>query len=86
MFSPAEVRALSSAGQLPPPLEDHPPGDAGCIFRGPRGCSAEVEARPVRCLLYVCDELSAELSVEPEALHAVRAGRVALRDAFEALA
>jgi len=61
IFSPEEVAALRLGGtrtrDWKPPTSDH----AGCVFRGPRGCSLAPEDRPSICLRYVCLELRHEL-------------------------
>ncbi|MCA9604463.1 MAG: hypothetical protein KC619_02640 [Myxococcales bacterium] len=62
VFAPPEVRVIKLAG-VAPPTEPAADGDphAGCIFRGSRGCSLAPEARPAKCLVYVCHELRHEL-------------------------
>jgi hypothetical protein len=63
LFDDHEVAALALAGTRPADLT--PPGGddlhAGCVFRGPRGCTLDVAHRPGRCVLYVCDSLRREL-------------------------
>jgi len=85
VFTQGEVRAMKIAGIRPPvePASDGAP-QAGCIFRGARGCSLPPEARPARCLVYVCHELRQELEPSPRAarIHALRAE---LDDAFAEL-
>lgn len=74
VFTQAEVRAMKLAG-IAPPLEPAADGadEAGCLFRGARGCSLEPAGRPARCVVYVCAELRAELDgAEPEGIHELR--------------
>jgi len=75
VFTQAEVRAMKLAGIAPPlaPAEDGA-DEAGCLFRGARGCSLEPAARPARCVVYVCAELRAELDEgeRSERIHALR--------------
>ncbi|HUS28794.1 MAG TPA: hypothetical protein VMZ53_09795 [Kofleriaceae bacterium] len=63
LFDSPELAALVHAGTrvadlAPPSRTDH---HAGCAFRGAHGCSLDVEARPSRCVHYVCDGLRHEL-------------------------
>lgn len=62
VFTAPEVRAIKLAG-IGAPSEPASDGDprGGCIFRGARGCSLTPEARPTKCLVYVCHELRHEL-------------------------
>jgi hypothetical protein len=92
VFTPPEVRAMKLAG-LPPPSEPAASGDedAGCLFRGATGCSLPAEARPARCIVYVCHELRIELEddFEPEAFERIQQLRRELEETFarfEALA
>ena len=66
VFTRAEVRAIKVAG-LPAPNAPAEGGAkaAGCLFRGPKGCSLPTEQRPARCLIYVCLELRDELRARP---------------------
>lgn len=66
VFTRAEVRAIKLAG-VPPPTEPAEGGaaEAGCLFRGPRGCARPPEGRPAKCLVYVCHELRIELEDTP---------------------
>jgi hypothetical protein len=62
VFTQPEVRAMKLAGLSPPSEPAHDGAyRAGCIFRGSQGCSLAAEARPARCLHYVCHELRIEL-------------------------
>jgi hypothetical protein len=65
VFVPHEVASLKIAGtaakRLKAPLSDH----AGCVFRGPAGCSLEAEDRPNICVLYLCIDLRQELRQSP---------------------
>lgn len=61
VFTDDEVAALrlsgTTPGRLVPPVSDH----AGCVFRGPEGCSLDPADRPNICVRYVCRELEGEL-------------------------
>ena len=61
VFTDDEVAVLKLTGtttsKLTPPAGDH----AGCVFRGPEGCSIDVADRPSICVRYVCRELEGEL-------------------------
>jgi hypothetical protein len=61
IFAPLDVAALKLSGtalrRLRPPRTDH----AGCVFRGPLGCSLEPGDRPTICVRYVCLDLRQEL-------------------------
>jgi hypothetical protein len=61
VFTDDEVAALRLSGTTParlaPPVSDH----AGCVFRGPEGCSLDVADRPNLCVRFVCRELEGEL-------------------------
>lgn len=84
IFSPEEVAALKMGGTRArdwrAPQSDH----AGCVFRGPTGCSLEPEDRPSICLRYLCLELREELRAEPEWEGVSRIG-AELRDTYAAL-
>lgn len=68
VFSPVEVRALRLAG-VDAPSEPAEGGhaDAGCLFRGPSGCSLSPAARPSVCAVYVCLDLGDELDRRDDA-------------------
>jgi len=53
----ALVHAGTRVGNLVAPRTDH----AGCAFRGPTGCTLELDHRPARCVHYVCNTLRREL-------------------------
>lgn len=61
IFAPEEVAALKLARtggrRWRPPRSDH----AGCVFRGPQGCSLAAADRPTICVRFVCVELRQEL-------------------------
>ena len=61
VFTDDEVCTLVLSGTkglwLRPPRSDH----AGCVFRGPSGCSLRPEDRPNICLRYLCKALVDEL-------------------------
>ncbi len=63
LFDDNELAALAHAGTRAHDLSPPPGSDthAGCAFRGPRGCTLEVEHRPGRCVHYICDTLRREL-------------------------
>lgn len=88
VFTQPEVRAIKMAG-VPPPTAPAEDGDerAGCLFRGSRGCALEPEARPARCLEYVCLDLRVELE-DREGFDGIQALRRELADTiarFEAI-
>lgn len=62
IWSAEQVRTLKIAGtranNLEPPRSDH----AGCVFRGPEGCSLAAEDRPTLCVRYVCMALRREIT------------------------
>ena len=61
VFSPQAIAALALVGVKPRDLQES--GDeVGCIFRGAKGCTLSVEARPALCVHYICSDLMAELS------------------------
>ncbi len=82
VFTQAEVRAIKMAG-VPAPSEPAEDGDAhaGCIFRGAQGCSISTDARPSRCLVYVCHDLRIELE-DTERYERIQALRRELNDTF----
>lgn len=61
LFTNDELAALklagTTAGKLSPPHSDL----AGCVFRGPTGCSLSVDDRPNICVRYLCRTLEREL-------------------------
>lgn len=84
VFTPDEVHALKLAGVRARDLVA-PEGDlAGCVFRGPLGCSLAPEQRPTVCLVYTCAELKDELGARADAgrVHALRAELHQTFDAF----
>jgi hypothetical protein len=83
VFTPGEVHALKLGGTRARDLRP-PEGDqAGCAFRGERGCSLAPEDRPTVCLVYACAELKAELR-DAGAAARVNALRAELFATFEA--
>ncbi|AKT41210.1 hypothetical protein [Chondromyces crocatus] len=82
VFTDDEVAALRFAGtshfDLMPPHAAH----AGCVFRGPTGCSLRPEHRPNICVRYLCRELEDELR-ERGQLSAVKALSAELGRAFK---
>jgi hypothetical protein len=85
VFTQPEVRAMKMAG-LAPPMEPAETGDeqAGCLFRGATGCSLSPDARPARCVVYVCHDLRFELedAFEPEAFERIQKLRRELEETF----
>ncbi len=65
VFTPDEVAALKWGGTRVRDWEPPSGEQAGCAFRGPRGCSLAPEHRPTLCLRYICMELRSELRAEP---------------------
>jgi hypothetical protein len=63
LFGDGELPALVHAGtrqrDLTPPAGSD--AHAGCAFRGPTGCTLDVEHRPARCVHYTCQTLRREL-------------------------
>jgi len=61
VFTDDELASLAIAGTrmrtLQAPRSDH----AGCVFRGPTGCSIDPADRPSICARYVCLDLAREL-------------------------
>ncbi|MEZ4224257.1 MAG: hypothetical protein R3B13_25130 [Polyangiaceae bacterium] len=61
LFTDDELAALklsgTTAGKLSPPQSDF----AGCVFRGPTGCSLSVDDRPNICVRYLCRTQEREL-------------------------
>ncbi|MCB9558383.1 MAG: hypothetical protein H6707_19870 [Deltaproteobacteria bacterium] len=64
LFDDQELALLAAADCAPTTLRavDRQPEDAGCIFRGEAGCTLPATSRPTACLMYICDELGAELA------------------------
>ena len=63
VFSDDELFALTIAGTAPRHLQT-PTGDqAGCAFRGERGCTLSPVDRPNVCVRYLCRDLRTELHV-----------------------
>lgn len=87
VFTDDELAALRLSGTSPARLRA-PEGDhAGCVFRGPRGCSLEVADRPAICVRYVCRELEDELRARGDAGELKRAAAEigALQERFSRL-
>lgn len=63
LFDDHELAALALGGTRPADLVPPAGNDlhAGCVFRGPRGCTLDVAHRPGRCVLYLCELLRREL-------------------------
>ncbi len=61
LFSQDEVAALKLAGSAPAKMQPPRQVHAGCMFRGPRGCSLTPSDRPSICVRYCCIELRQQL-------------------------
>ncbi len=83
LFDDDQLAALAQAGTRPrhlvPPRHDD---QAGCAFRGSRGCTLELEHRPVRCVHYICDTLRHELHDRGQ-LDAIEARRAELHHTMQ---
>ncbi len=82
VFTQAEVRVLTMAGIAPmkEPAQDGAE-NAGCLFRGSKGCTLDAESRPARCVEYVCHELRMELE-QTERYETIQALRRELTETF----
>jgi hypothetical protein len=67
VFADHEVAALALAGVNPRHLRPPSSERAGCLFRGPTGCSLDPAHRPNVCARYICRELAAELGARGDA-------------------
>ena len=66
VYSSDEIAALRLSGTRPHHLFA-PQGDhAGCVFRGPRGCSLPPAHRPNICVYFLCSALTRELAARGE--------------------
>lgn len=87
IWSAPEVAALKLGGtkarELTPPAGDH----AGCVFRGPTGCSLAPADRPNLCVRFLCISLRAELLASPAwpTISALAAELARTQRRFEAL-
>ena len=61
LFTDHELAALRLAGTTAAALTPPRAHQAGCVFRGPKGCSLKVAHRPCLCVRFVCGELRREL-------------------------
>ncbi len=61
LFDDVEVAALRAGGTRLRDLRGGPPEPAGCLFRGPAGCTLPPRHRPNRCLRYMCRDLQRDL-------------------------
>ncbi len=61
LFTDHELAALRLAGTTAVALKPPRAAQAGCVFRGPKGCSLKVADRPCLCVRFVCSELRSEL-------------------------
>lgn len=85
IFSDAELAALALAGTTPGRLSPPRAEVAGCVFRGPSGCSLPVRDRPNVCVSHLCRELLAELA-EREDRREIAALKAELVRSFERFA
>ncbi len=61
LFDELELAALYASGSRPRHLRPPRAPVAGCIFRGPRGCSLPPRHRPNKCLRFLCRDAQREL-------------------------
>ena len=81
VFAKSEIAALALTGTRP--RDCIPSGeDAGCAFRGARGCVLDVRHRPSVCVHYICRDLMREVSEEGVVAEVVVA-QDRLREAME---
>ncbi|MBK9001854.1 MAG: hypothetical protein IPM35_39530 [Myxococcales bacterium] len=85
IFSDAELASLALAGTTPGSLTPPRAELAGCVFRGPSGCSLPVRDRPNVCVSHICRELQTELA-EREDRRDIAALKAELVRAFERFA
>jgi len=60
LFRQEELACLRASGTLPTHLRPPRGVHAGCVFRGPKGCSLAPEHRPNLCVRYACKMLREE--------------------------
>ncbi len=61
VFTEIEIASLRIAGTRPSHFRAPSSDQAGCVFRGPTGCSLPPEHRPNICVRYLCRKLRQEL-------------------------
>lgn len=61
LFDELELATLDGAGTRPRHLRPPRTDAAGCIFRGPTGCSLPPRHRPNKCLRFLCADAQREL-------------------------
>ena len=61
LFTDDELAALRLAGTTTAQLKAPHASRAGCVFRGPQGCSLTAAHRPCLCVRYTCRDLQSEL-------------------------
>jgi hypothetical protein len=66
LFPDDELAALALANTSPFALRAPRGEQAGCVFRGPTGCSLAAVDRPNLCVRYTCRTLEPELGERPE--------------------
>jgi hypothetical protein len=62
LFTEVEIVCLTLSGTRARHLRPKQGRQAGCLFRGPGGCSLSFEDRPNRCVSYLCNDLMRELA------------------------
>lgn len=82
LFSDDELAALRLAGTRPADLRCPSSDIAGCVFRGPDGCTLEPRHRPNQCVSHICHDLVQELHSKGR-LEAVEDLREALDATFQ---
>lgn len=60
VYSQAELASLRASGTDPKDFRTRVTQQAGCVFRGPRGCSVAPAHRPNLCIRYACRPLRDE--------------------------
>jgi len=61
LFTEPELASLRLSGTTPARLKPPRADQAGCAFRGPKGCSLQIAHRPNLCVRYICGEMLSEL-------------------------
>lgn len=72
LFTEAELSALKLSGTTSLLLRAPRSGSAGCVFRGPSGCSLAPAHRPSLCVRYMCCDLQRELALRPDGVETNR--------------
>ena len=82
LFTEEELGALKLSGTTLARLAASRFEHAGCVFRGPRGCSLSAADRPYLCVRFLCRDLERELS-ERGILPQIRGLQADLKTSFE---